>query len=114
MLQTDSQLKALEVPYGQSLARDITRYTFDDPRSIAATEVRYTPYLSFFGVKSLNIHQEIPRQQEQIKLGEFLWEFGLMDREKVYQAPEWVCDRMAHDMRNEFAKAFLPALRGTR
>jgi hypothetical protein len=90
-----TQLTALEVPYRQSLVRDTTRHTYDDPRNSAATEARYTSYLAFFGVKSLNIHQEIPRHKEQIQLGEFLWEFGLMDMEKVYQAPEWVCDRMA-------------------
>ena len=89
------QLAALEVPFGYSLVRDDNRYTFDDPRNIAATETRFTSFLAFFGVKSLAMHQEVPRSKERVQLGEFLWEFGLMDLDKVYHAPEWVCDRMA-------------------
>lgn len=96
--QTDSalsQLAVLEVPYGQSLVRNSTLYTYDDPRNIAATEARFTPYLAFFGVKSLAMHQEVPKNKKHIQLGEFMWELSLMDMEKAYQTPEWVCDRMA-------------------
>ena len=87
-------LVLLEVPYGQSLVSDPHKHTFDDPRNREATEARFTPYLASFGVKSLAIHQEVPTHKQLIRMGEFMWELGLMDKERVYHVPEWVCDRM--------------------
>ncbi len=87
-------LSVLEVPYGYSLVNDPHKLTFDDPRNREATEARFTPYLATFGVKSLGIHQEVPDQKQLIRIGEFMWELGLMDVEQVYHVPEWVCDRL--------------------
>ncbi len=85
-------LAVLEVPYGLAFVSDPSRATYDDPRSIAAIEAKYPSLLAPFGVKSLHIHQEVPTQKKRIRIGEFNWEYGLMDMERVYAAPESVCD----------------------
>ncbi len=87
-------LAVLEVPYGYSLVSDPHKLTFDDPGNVAATEAKYTAYLAQFGVKSLGIHQEVPTEPQRIRMGEFVWDLGLMDMNRVYQVPAWVCERL--------------------